>query len=151
MALTIFIAGILRDLFSQVSCIIQGSCQFGGADFQPVSGRNHACLHQGVAVSLTRGARCPRQQGKLVLMNERSPIETLDDLATRLSAMVPDDLKAAREDLTGNFRAILNGWFERMDLVTREEFEVQQAVLARTREKLDQLETVLKQLEAERG
>ena len=84
-------------------------------------------------------------------MNERTPIETLDDLATRLSALVPDDLKAAKEDLTGNFRAILNGWFERMDLVTRDEFEVQQAVLRRTREKLDQLETVLKQLESERG
>lgn len=74
---------------------------------------------------------------------------TLDDLATRLSDRVPDDLKAAGEDLTENFRAVLRGWFERMDLVTREEFEVQQAVLRRTREKLKALEQKLDQLESD--
>ena len=61
---------------------------------------------------------------------------------------MPADLKAAQDDLTGNFRAVLSGWFDRLDLVTREEFEVQQAVLRRTREKLERLEDEVRRLEA---
>ena len=45
-------------------------------------------------------------------------------------------LRTVREDLEQNFRSILRGGLQKLDLVTREEFEVQEAVLARTREKL---------------
>jgi len=81
-------------------------------------------------------------------MNQRTPFETLDGLASRLSDLVPEDMQAAREDLTDNIKATLASWFERMDLVTREEFDVQQAVLRRTREKLERLEAQVAALEA---
>ena len=53
-----------------------------------------------------------------------------------------------REDLEQNFRSILRGGLQKLDLVTREEFEVQEAVLARTREKLEALEKQVAELEA---
>lgn len=51
-------------------------------------------------------------------------------------------------DIEKNLRAVLQGIFAKLDLVTREEFDVQQAVLLRTREKLDALETKVAALEA---
>jgi BMFP domain-containing protein YqiC len=53
-------------------------------------------------------------------------------------------------DLEKNVRAMLAGAFSRLDLVTREEFDVQRQVLARTREKLEQLEAKLADLEQRR-
>jgi hypothetical protein len=50
-------------------------------------------------------------------------------------------------DIEKNMRAMLAGLFSRLDLVTREEFDVQQQVLARTREKLSQLEAKVAELE----
>ena len=67
-------------------------------------------------------------------------IETLDDLTRRLAEAVPDNLRRTGEDLQTRFRQVLTGAFERMELVTREEFEIQKKVLLRTREKLDALE-----------
>ncbi len=52
-----------------------------------------------------------------------------------------------RDDLETNFRQVLRSGISKLDLVTREEFEVQEAVLARTREKLDGLEIKLQELE----
>ena len=52
-----------------------------------------------------------------------------------------------REDLEQNFRSVLRGGLEKLDLVTREEFEVQEAVLARTREKLEALEKKVAEFE----
>ena len=72
----------------------------------------------------------------------------LDDLARRLSDLVPPGLKDARADLEQNFKATLQAGLARLDLVTREEFEVQRAVLLRTREKLDALEKQLAAIEA---
>lgn len=51
------------------------------------------------------------------------------------------------KDVEKNMRAMLQGVFSRLDLVTREEFDVQQEVLARTREKLTQLETRVAEME----
>ncbi|GAB4191053.1 MAG: accessory factor UbiK family protein [Wenzhouxiangellaceae bacterium] len=73
---------------------------------------------------------------------------TLDELTRKLSAAVPPAAKEMRQDLEQQFRAVLQSAFERMDLVTREEFDVQQAVLARTREKLEELSSRLAALEA---
>ena len=72
----------------------------------------------------------------------------IDDLARRLSELVPPGLKDARADLEQNFKATLQAGLARLDLVTREEFEVQRAVLLRTREKLDALEKQLAAIEA---
>jgi BMFP domain-containing protein YqiC len=52
-------------------------------------------------------------------------------------------------DIEKNLKAVLAAFFERMDLVTREEFDIQRAVLLRTREKLERLEHKLAELEAQ--
>ncbi|MFH1599622.1 MAG: accessory factor UbiK family protein [Pseudomonadota bacterium] len=74
-------------------------------------------------------------------------LKNIDDLARKLSDLVPPGLKDARADLEQNFKATLQSGLNRLDLVTREEFDVQRAVLLRTREKLEALERKLAQLE----
>lgn len=71
----------------------------------------------------------------------------IDDLARRLATALPPGLTALRQDLETNFRSVLQAGLARLDLPTREEFEVQTAVLKRTREKLEQLEARLAALE----
>lgn len=80
-------------------------------------------------------------------MNETSHRPQFDELARQLAEAVPKNLRALGEDLEKNFRSLLSAGFERMDLVTREEFDLQTAVLERTREKLERLETRLAELE----
>jgi BMFP domain-containing protein YqiC len=77
--------------------------------------------------------------------------EFIGDLARRLAASLPEGARVLREDLAANFEALLQSAFARLDLVTREEFEVQQRVLAATREKLTRLEQALDRLEAGAG
>jgi BMFP domain-containing protein YqiC len=72
----------------------------------------------------------------------------LDDLARRLADSVPESLRAFGRDLEGNFRAVLQAQLSKLDLVTRQEFDVQTAILERTRAKLADLEGHLKELEA---
>ncbi len=72
---------------------------------------------------------------------------TLDDLSKRLSAAVPSGIAAMGADMDKTFHAILQSTFEQMNLVSREEFDAQKAVLARTREKLEKLEAVVAELE----
>ena len=71
----------------------------------------------------------------------------LDDLARRLAGAVPENIIALRRDLETNFKGVLQAQLGRLDLVTREEFDVQTAVLKRTREKLAALERRLAELE----
>lgn len=73
---------------------------------------------------------------------------SLDDLARRLAAAVPESLTAVRRDLEANFKAVLQSGLSRLDLVTRQEFDVQAGVLRRTREKLEALEARLAALES---
>ncbi|MDN5924537.1 MAG: accessory factor UbiK family protein [Xanthomonadales bacterium] len=73
---------------------------------------------------------------------------TIDRLAQRLSALVPPGLAQAHDDLAANFRDVLAQGLRRLDLVTREEFDVQCALLKRTREQLDELEQRLAALES---
>ncbi len=73
----------------------------------------------------------------------------LDDLAKRVTEAVPDGLKFLQEDLEKNIRTTLEAGLSHLDLVTREEFDLQTAVLARTREKLERLEKVVAELGAE--
>lgn len=73
----------------------------------------------------------------------------IDDLAQRLAGSVPDNVAALRRDLEQNFKGVLQSGLARFDLVTREEFDVQSAVLRRTRAKLKELEKRLAELEDE--
>lgn len=70
----------------------------------------------------------------------RPDFQTIDDLIRKLADAVPEELKTARAELEKQFRAILESAINRMDLVTREEFEIQKRVLERAREKLEELE-----------
>ena len=71
----------------------------------------------------------------------------IDDLARRLSAAVPPGVTALRRDLEDNFKAVLQAGLNKLDLVSRQEFDVQAGVLRRTREKLEALEARLAKLE----
>jgi len=72
--------------------------------------------------------------------------ESIEGLARKLAEAVPQGLRSVGEDLEQNFRAVLRSGLDKLDLVTREEFAVQEAVLARTREKLDAMEARLEML-----
>ncbi len=75
--------------------------------------------------------------------------KVLDDLARKLADAMPSGLRDLQHDVQHNVRAALDQAFSRMHLVTREEFEVQSAVLARTRAKVEQLEKQVAELEAQ--
>lgn len=72
---------------------------------------------------------------------------SLEDLARKLAEAVPEGLRSVRRDLEDNFRSVLKAGLGKLELVTREEFEVQEAVLARTREKLEAIEKRLEEYE----
>ena len=69
----------------------------------------------------------------------------LDQIAATARAAVPPEFG---QDVEKNVRAVLDSTFQRLRLVTREEFEVQQAVLQKTREMVERLERQVAELEA---
>ena len=73
----------------------------------------------------------------------------IDELARRLSSLVPPGLRESREELQQNFKSVLQTGLGKLDLVTCEEFDVQRAVLLRTREQLEALQGTVAQLEAQ--
>ncbi|MDR3501124.1 MAG: accessory factor UbiK family protein [Legionella sp.] len=73
-----------------------------------------------------------------------------DDLAKKLFAALPPSLQNIEKDIQQKFKEVLHAAFTRMDLVTREEFDVQTKVLARTREKLDQIQEQVSELMSHR-
>ncbi len=89
-----------------------------------------AKLHRGFLIR-DAGTAMPRQS-------------VFEDLSTRLSELIAN---SPARDLEKNARALLSGFLSRLDLVTREEFDVQTEVLRRTREKLEQLEAKVAELE----
>lgn len=80
-------------------------------------------------------------------MSDQSQRIDLDQLARQLADAVPKNIRALGQDVERNFKSLLQSGLSRMDLVTREEFDLQTAVLERTREKLEQLEQRLAELE----
>jgi BMFP domain-containing protein YqiC len=72
---------------------------------------------------------------------------SIDGLAASLLEALPREFGSLKADAEANFRAALAGGLRKMDLVTREEFDVQRAVLERTRAKLEALEDRLRDLE----
>jgi BMFP domain-containing protein YqiC len=80
-------------------------------------------------------------------------LSQIDDLARRLSSLVPPSLRQplsteARAELQQNFKSVLQAGLGKLDLVTREEFDVQRAVLLRTREQLEALQREVSALES---
>ncbi len=71
----------------------------------------------------------------------------LSDLSERLSDVLPANIKAIKKDVEKNFHAVLQSAFAKMDLITREEFDAQIKVLARSRKKIESLEEKVKELE----
>lgn len=72
----------------------------------------------------------------------------IDQLAKKLASLAPASLQHIQKDLEDNMHAALDSGLRKMNLVSREEFDVQTAVLARTREKLEKLEKIVKELES---
>lgn len=64
----------------------------------------------------------------------------LEDIAKKISKAIPAGVKELKTDVERNVHAVLKTTFGKLDLVTREEFDAQVKVLARTRAKLDKLE-----------
>lgn len=73
--------------------------------------------------------------------------QQLNELARRISEVIPQDLTAIKSDFETNIKAILQASLSRMNLVTREEFDVQRKVLLRAREQIDAMEERIKALE----
>ena len=77
-------------------------------------------------------------------------LKLLDDFTRRVSAAIPAGARELQDDLEKNIRVALSAAFARLDLVTREEFDVQRALLERTRIKLEELDRRLAALEGDR-
>ena len=71
----------------------------------------------------------------------------IDELARQISDSIPAGVKGVQQDLQKNIHTLLQGSLAKLDLVTREEFDTQTQVLRRTREKLEQLEKTIAELE----
>lgn len=80
-------------------------------------------------------------------MQEKST-PNLDEMVNRLFKALPGGMREFGQEADKNLRAALHGALKKMDLVTREEFDIQQGVLSRTRAKLEALEKQVAELEA---
>jgi BMFP domain-containing protein YqiC len=70
----------------------------------------------------------------------------IDDLVRKLTAALPPGLKEFEQEARSQFKTILESGISKMDLVSREEFDIQVKVLAKTREKIDLLEEQMQEL-----
>jgi BMFP domain-containing protein YqiC len=77
--------------------------------------------------------------------------KSLDELARKLAEAVPPGLAALKADLEQNFKSVLQAGLAKLDLVTRQEFDIQVAVLQRSRERLEALEKRIAALESPPG
>ena len=84
------------------------------------------------------------------MIDPREIEKIAQEWAQRLAQFLPPGLKGLRQELETNFHAMLQTGLEKLDLVSREQFEAQRALLASSREKLDKLEKRIKELEGER-
>lgn len=75
----------------------------------------------------------------------------LEEIAKKLYSSLPKSVQVLEEDIKQQFKEILQSAFSQLDLVTREEFDVQVKVLARSREKIDALEKAVNQLLQEKN
>lgn len=73
--------------------------------------------------------------------------KAIDNLADRIAGAIPPGLTNLKDDVEKNIHALLQSALSKLDLVSREEFEVQKAVLAKTRSRLEDLEKRVTDLE----
>ena len=73
----------------------------------------------------------------------------LDDLARRFTENLPSGVREFQQEMEKNVRTAMQAAFSRMDLITREEFDAQAKVLARTRAQLDELQEQIQALEGQ--
>ena len=73
--------------------------------------------------------------------------QALDEIVRKVSAAIPDDLKSAKQGLEKNVRAATEGVFQRLDLVTRDEFDVQAKMLSKSQQRIKELEQRIQELE----
>lgn len=71
----------------------------------------------------------------------------LDEFTNRIASAIPSGVTDIKEDVEKNLHAMLQSGLSKLDLVSREEFEVQKAVLAKTRSRLEELEKRVAELE----
>ena len=76
-------------------------------------------------------------------------LKQLESVVERITAVLPEDARVLRDEFKANLRPLLEGLLERLELVTREEFDAQTRVLERTRAKLEALEREVERLERE--
>jgi len=80
-----------------------------------------------------------------------NPQEILNTIHEQVSQLLPDATKSAQDDLSANLKIVVGSIVAKLDLVSRDEFDAQQLVLERTREKLEQLEKDFADLESRLG
>jgi BMFP domain-containing protein YqiC len=73
--------------------------------------------------------------------------KSIDNIADRIANAIPPGLNNFKDDMEKNVHALLQSALSKLDLVSREEFEVQKAVLAKTRSRLEELEKRVADLE----
>lgn len=73
--------------------------------------------------------------------------KSIEELARKLAEAMPPGLAAFKDDLERNFKAVLQSGLAKLDLVTRQEFDIQAGVLRRSRERLEELEKRIATLE----
>ena len=78
---------------------------------------------------------------------ERQILDSIEEVVNRLGGLLPPGATQLKTDFENNARAMLKAKLEKMDLVSREEFDIQQRVLAKTRDRLKALEARLADLE----
>ena len=77
--------------------------------------------------------------------------KTLDEFTRKLVSVIPQSVFDVQRDVEKNLRAVLEALFQKLDLVTREEYEVQAALLERSRARLKALEERISELEKATG
>ena len=75
--------------------------------------------------------------------------EKIETAISDITKILPEDINILKDDLEKNIRATLNATFSKMELVTREEFDIQASLLSKTRKKLEELQKKLSELEKE--
>lgn len=73
----------------------------------------------------------------------------INDMVSKLADAIPPGVKQIPGDVEKSFKTIVKSGLSKMDMVSREEFDAQAKVLARTRKKLEQLEKRMKEIEGE--
>ncbi len=73
--------------------------------------------------------------------------QTIEEFIVQVTKLIPEDMNQLRKDIENNLRAAAKAGFRKMDLVTREEFDIQTEVLKKSRKLVDELTIRINELE----